>query len=87
VAAQIVDRETGQPVASGTEGLLLVKGATLMLGYLNAPEETREVTRTRNGHDQSQRVGVATVILFFIVGALLMTTVNERRGIEAAASG
>ena len=36
---------------------------------------------------QSQRAGVATVILFFVVGGLLMATVNERRGIEAAQTG
>ena len=36
---------------------------------------------------QSQRAGVATVILFFIVGAVLLTTVDERRGIEAARTG
>jgi acyl-[acyl-carrier-protein]-phospholipid O-acyltransferase/long-chain-fatty-acid--[acyl-carrier-protein] ligase len=45
VAAKIVHRETGEPVADGTEGLLLVQGANLMLGYLNAPEKTREVLR------------------------------------------
>lgn len=45
VAVKIVDRETGQPLAPGTEGLLLVKGANLMLGYLNAPEKMCEVLR------------------------------------------
>jgi len=35
----------------------------------------------------SQRAGVATVLLFFLVGGILMTTVNERRGIEAAQNG
>ncbi|PYR64205.1 MAG: hypothetical protein DMF91_01045 [Acidobacteria bacterium] len=45
VAAKVVDRDTGQPVAPGKEGLLLVKGANLMLGYLNAPDKTREVLR------------------------------------------
>ena len=45
VAARVVDRETGRPVAAGTEGLLLVKGDNLMLGYLNAPEKTRDVLR------------------------------------------
>jgi UMF1 family MFS transporter len=33
---------------------------------------------------QSQRAGVATIALFFLVGGLLMMTVNERRGIAAA---
>lgn len=32
----------------------------------------------------SQRAGVATVLVFFLVGGTLMATVNERRGIEAA---
>jgi len=32
----------------------------------------------------SQRAGVATVLLFFVVGGLLLSTVNERRGIDAA---
>jgi acyl-[acyl-carrier-protein]-phospholipid O-acyltransferase/long-chain-fatty-acid--[acyl-carrier-protein] ligase len=45
VAAKIVDLDTGQPVPSGTAGMLLLKGANLMLGYLNAPEKTREVLR------------------------------------------
>lgn len=36
---------------------------------------------------QSQRAGVATVILFFVVGGVLMATVSERRGIEAAQAG
>ena len=45
VAAKVVDRDTGQPLAPGKEGLLLVKGANLMLGYLNAPDKTREVLR------------------------------------------
>ena len=45
VAAKIVDRDTGEPVSPGTEGLLLVTGPNVMLGYLNAPEKTREVMR------------------------------------------
>ncbi len=32
----------------------------------------------------SQRAGVATVLLFFAVGALLLTTVNEQQGMAAA---
>jgi len=35
----------------------------------------------------SQRAGVATVLLFFLIGGMLMMAVNERRGIEAARSG
>ena len=35
----------------------------------------------------SQRAGVATVLLFFLVGGTLLATVNERRGIEAARNG
>lgn len=35
----------------------------------------------------SQRAGVSTVILFFVVGGILMATVNERRGILAAQAG
>jgi UMF1 family MFS transporter len=34
----------------------------------------------------SQRAGVATVLLFFVVGGGLLALVNERRGIEAARS-
>jgi acyl-[acyl-carrier-protein]-phospholipid O-acyltransferase/long-chain-fatty-acid--[acyl-carrier-protein] ligase len=45
VAAKVVDLETGQPLANGIEGLLLLKGDNLMMGYLNAPEKTREVLR------------------------------------------
>jgi UMF1 family MFS transporter len=36
---------------------------------------------------QSQRAGVATIVLFFVVGGLIMLTVNERRGIDSARSG
>ncbi len=32
-----------------------------------------------------QRAGMSTVLLFFVIGAALLLTVNERRGIEAAA--
>ena len=35
----------------------------------------------------SQRTGVATVLVFFLVGGILMATVNEKRGIEAARAG
>jgi acyl-[acyl-carrier-protein]-phospholipid O-acyltransferase/long-chain-fatty-acid--[acyl-carrier-protein] ligase len=45
VAARVVDRETGVPVAVGEEGLLLVRGPNMMTGYLHAPERTAEVMR------------------------------------------
>jgi MFS-type transporter involved in bile tolerance (Atg22 family) len=32
----------------------------------------------------SQRAGVATVIAFFVVGGILLATVDERRGVTAA---
>ena len=35
----------------------------------------------------SQRVGVATVIAFFVVGGILLATVDERRGVAAAREG
>ncbi|MGH7520738.1 MAG: MFS transporter [Gemmatimonadales bacterium] len=35
----------------------------------------------------SQRMGVATVIAFFVVGGVLLATVDERRGITAARDG
>jgi len=45
VAAKVVHRETGAPVAHGEEGMLLVRGANRMIGYLNRPEETAAVFR------------------------------------------
>ncbi len=36
---------------------------------------------------ESQRAGVATVLLFFVVDGMLMATMNERRGIGAAWKG
>ena len=35
----------------------------------------------------SQRLGVSTVVIFFVVGGLLLLSVNEQRGIEAARAG
>jgi UMF1 family MFS transporter len=35
----------------------------------------------------SQRAGVATVIAFFLVGGILLATVDERRGVAAAREG
>lgn len=43
VAAKVVDRDTLEDLPIGAEGLLLVRGANMMAGYLKAPERTAEV--------------------------------------------
>jgi len=45
VAAKVVHPETFEPLPLGEEGLLLIYGANVMVGYLNRPEQTREVIR------------------------------------------
>lgn len=45
VAVKIVDPESGIVLPEGEQGLLMVKGPNVMLGYLNNPEKTSEVLR------------------------------------------
>jgi acyl-[acyl-carrier-protein]-phospholipid O-acyltransferase/long-chain-fatty-acid--[acyl-carrier-protein] ligase len=45
VCARAVDQETYEPLPPATEGLLLVTGPNVMLGYLHQPEKTRQVIR------------------------------------------
>ncbi len=45
VAARIVNPVSFEPLPPNTEGLLLVKGANRMAGYLGQPERTAEVCR------------------------------------------
>lgn len=45
VAAMVVGPESGRPLPPGEAGLLLLKGAGRMLGYLDEPERTAEALR------------------------------------------
>jgi acyl-[acyl-carrier-protein]-phospholipid O-acyltransferase/long-chain-fatty-acid--[acyl-carrier-protein] ligase len=45
VAVKVVDRDTMEPLGPNEEGLLLVKGANRMLGYIGRPELTQQVVR------------------------------------------
>jgi acyl-[acyl-carrier-protein]-phospholipid O-acyltransferase / long-chain-fatty-acid--[acyl-carrier-protein] ligase len=45
IAVRIVDPDSLQPLPIGQQGLLLIKGPNVMLGYLNKPEKTAEVLK------------------------------------------
>ncbi len=45
VAVKIVDVDTHKPLEADRDGMLLVKGPNVMLGYLNQPDKTKEVIR------------------------------------------
>jgi acyl-[acyl-carrier-protein]-phospholipid O-acyltransferase/long-chain-fatty-acid--[acyl-carrier-protein] ligase len=45
VAAKVIDPDTGQPLGPEQEGLLLIKGPNVMLGYLNQENLTDQVLR------------------------------------------
>lgn len=45
IAAQIAEPEAFKPLPPGQEGLLLIYGANVMVGYLGKPELTRQVVR------------------------------------------
>ena len=45
--ARIVDPDTGDELGTNAEGLLRIRGANVMLGYLNQPEKTAAVVSKR----------------------------------------
>ncbi|HEX2928921.1 MAG TPA: AMP-binding protein, partial [Candidatus Binatia bacterium] len=45
VVVKVVDSDTEQPLPCGQEGLLLVRGLNVMLGYLDQPQLTDQVLR------------------------------------------
>lgn len=57
ISAKIVDPESGLPLNTNTEGLLLISGPNVMRGYLNDPEATAAAI-----HDGWYRTGDMAVI-------------------------
>jgi acyl-[acyl-carrier-protein]-phospholipid O-acyltransferase/long-chain-fatty-acid--[acyl-carrier-protein] ligase len=45
LAAKVVHLETGEDLAPGESGMLLIKGPNVMQGYMDMPEETAKVLR------------------------------------------
>jgi acyl-[acyl-carrier-protein]-phospholipid O-acyltransferase/long-chain-fatty-acid--[acyl-carrier-protein] ligase len=45
IHVRAIDPETKQPLPTGTEGMVCIKGSNIMLGYLNQPEKTAAVIR------------------------------------------
>ena len=45
MAVKVLDTQTGDPVPTGEQGLLYVKGPNVMKGYLKLPEKTEQVLR------------------------------------------
>ncbi len=45
IVVRIVDPDSLQPLPIGQQGLLLIKGPNVMLGYLNKPDKTAEVLK------------------------------------------
>ncbi len=45
ISIRIVDPSSGEQVAAGTEGMLLVSGPNIMKGYIDGPEATMRVMR------------------------------------------
>jgi acyl-[acyl-carrier-protein]-phospholipid O-acyltransferase/long-chain-fatty-acid--[acyl-carrier-protein] ligase len=45
VAAKVVDQDTGEDLGVNREGLLLVRGPSMMIGYLNQPDRTADAMR------------------------------------------